>query len=252
MAHDPPQDPTVESAALAQSLTRLTRLSLDDQTLDDILGLLVAVARSAVGAADGASVSLIRTSPSGTRYETLNATSEEVQDADRAQYAAGTGPCLDAIRGERVNADLAASRDRWPEFVEAALAHGFRGVLSTPLVATDRPVGSLNLYARSAGVFGEAEESIAGVFADHAGVVLANAAAFATAGMVNAQLEEALASRDLIGKAQGILMAQRGCDEDEAFDLLRQASQRSNRKLREVAAEIVASVVRRANPGEEG
>ena len=36
--------------------------------------------------------------------------------------------------------------------------------------------------------------------------------------------EEALSTRDLIGKAQGILMARRGCDEDEAFDLLRQAS----------------------------
>ena len=215
-------------------------MRLDEETLDGILGLLVALAHSAIDGVDGASVSLIRTG----RFETIHATSEDVGEADGAQYASGRGPCIEAVGGRRVHAVLTGSYDRWPDFVVAALAHGFRAVLSIPLAVGDQPLGSLNLYSRAEGPFGAVDESAADVFADHAAVVLSNATAFVTAEIVRAQFEEALSTRDLIGKAQGILMARRGCDEDEAFDLLRQASRRRNRKLREIAAELVASTAR--------
>ncbi len=58
------------------------------------------------------------------------------------------------------------------------------------------------------------------------------------------QLRTALESRDVIGQAKGILMARQGISADEAFDLLRRASQRSNVKLRDVAAQVVAGAVR--------
>ena len=78
-------------------------------------------------------------------------------------------------------------------------------------------------------------------FADHAGAVVANAAAFAASELVNENLMRALESRQLIGQATGILMARQNCRAEEAFDMLRRASQRSNRKLREVAEELVRS-----------
>ena len=53
------------------------------------------------------------------------------------------------------------------------------------------------------------------------------------------QLREALASRGLIEQAKGILMANEHCGEDEAFDILRRASQRTNRKLRDIARQVV-------------
>jgi AmiR/NasT family two-component response regulator len=46
----------------------------------------------------------------------------------------------------------------------------------------------------------------------------------------------------VIGKAKGILMAREQCSADEAFGLLRGVSQRTNRKLREVAQGVVDSV----------
>ena len=56
------------------------------------------------------------------------------------------------------------------------------------------------------------------------------------------QLEGALSTRIVIEQAKGILAAQSGTPVDAAFDVLRQRSQLQNRKLREIAAEIVASV----------
>ena len=54
-----------------------------------------------------------------------------------------------------------------------------------------------------------------------------------------AQMEAALSSSRMIGAAIGIIMASRLVSQNEAFDILKQASQRSNRKLRDLASEIV-------------
>jgi AmiR/NasT family two-component response regulator len=69
---------------------------------------------------------------------------------------------------------------------------------------------------------------------------LANATAFHRATDLVANLTRALDHRDIIGQAKGILIAQQRVTADQAFDILRRASQRSNRKLFELAADIVA------------
>jgi AmiR/NasT family two-component response regulator len=63
-----------------------------------------------------------------------------------------------------------------------------------------------------------------------------------------AQIEEAMASRSVIEQAKGILMVERNCGDDAAFDLLRTASQRENVKLRDVARRLVHSTA--PNPGD--
>lgn len=55
------------------------------------------------------------------------------------------------------------------------------------------------------------------------------------------QLEEALKSSRVIGTAIGVIMASRDVGEDDAFTVLKVASQNSNRKLREVATDLVNS-----------
>src|SRR5215831_8813328 len=56
---------------------------------------------------------------------------------------------------------------------------------------------------------------------------------------VFARLQARLDSLPVIEQAKGVLMAQAGCEPDEAFDILRRASQRTNVKVRDLAAEIV-------------
>ncbi len=220
---------------LVESLAAMTGILLNEETLAAVLQLVVSVSCSAMEGVDGSSVSLLR----GQGFETNNTTSSEVQGLDRVQYEAGRGPCVAATElGRTMNVVLEENDPRWPEFATAALAQGFVGVLSTPLVVRERNLGALNLYSRRHAGFSEVDQAAAQMFADQASVVLANAVAFAAAETVNAQLREALATRDVIGQAKGILMARHGCTSEEAFDRLRHESQRSNQKLRDVAQAV--------------
>ena len=142
---------------------------------------------------------------------------------------------------ESVNAVMTETRDDWPKFAQATLAAGMGSVLSSPLSVPERLLGALNIYAADSAHFSRADQKTAGLLAQQASVLLANAVAFAGASALNEQLHEALETRDLIGQAKGILMEREGCDSDHAFDILRRASQRSNRKLRDVASELIQS-----------
>lgn len=59
-----------------------------------------------------------------------------------------------------------------------------------------------------------------------------------------ARLRARLVSMPVIEQAKGIIMAQCGCDDDQAFRLLRRASQRFNQPVRELAADLVARAQR--------
>lgn len=169
-------------------------------------------------------------------------TDGEAPEIDQAQYSSGRGPCLESWRTRRVIRldDMDAAAARFPEFARAALAHGIQSTLSLPLVAADESVGALNLYARVPAGFSEDDESIGMELATAAAVVLANAGSYWEATQLNQQLGEAMRSRAVIEQAKGILMARSSqLSAEEAFGLLRQASQRENVKLREIAERIV-------------
>jgi GAF domain-containing protein len=169
-------------------------------------------------------------------------TDPETTEIDAAQYESDRGPCLDAWRrGEVVRVDdMDDGAATYPEFSAAARDHGILSTLSLPLVAGDRSVGALNLYASERHGFGEDDESVGTDIASAAAVVLTNAAAYWEAFELSEQLNEAMASRATIEQAKGILMAGSSkMTPDEAFQVLRAASQRENVKLREIAQRIV-------------
>ena len=56
-----------------------------------------------------------------------------------------------------------------------------------------------------------------------------------------AGLRQAMESRAAIEQAKGVIIGATGCDEDAAFRLLAKQSQHENRKLRDVAEELVRS-----------
>ena len=225
--------------AEAASSSDLSGVLFGEQTIDALLDMVVELARASIATADWVSVSLL-VSPGRKDFETRSATSTEVRELDATQYATGRGPCVQAIRsGQVVNAVLAEETERWPEFTEQSLAEGAGSVLSTPLRVRDDVIGALNVYS-SRPVHADTDQlEAAALFASKASIVLANGIAFMSKDLLNRQLEEAIATRDLIGQAKGILMAQRGVDADEAFDVLRRASQHLNRKLRDVARDVV-------------
>jgi GAF domain-containing protein len=132
--------------------------------------------------------------------------------------------------------------ERWPAFAAAANDVGMRSFLASPLIAADQAIGSLNLYSTSPDGFDELDDALVALFSAQASVALANARLYRSAQRLSDQLQEALDSRAVIEQAKGVLMAQHRVGPEEAFELLRDRSQRENRKLRDVAREVVQSL----------
>jgi GAF domain-containing protein len=115
-----------------------------------------------------------------------------------------------------------------------------RSLLACRLSLDDDPLGALNLYSRQPSAFDASDREVAALFTVHAAVALAAAEIHADDLTKNLNLQEAIETRDIIGQAKGVLMERQHIDADRAFEILRRASQRSNVKLRDVAALIVS------------
>src|SRR5262249_12603521 len=102
-------------------------------------------------------------------------------------------------------------------------------------------IGALNVYSGRADGFSDTDIGRAAGFGDHASSLIAQAASVATTANQNAHLHLALETRERVGEAKGILMERHGLTSDEAFDQLRRASQHANRKLRDIAEELIDS-----------
>lgn len=218
---------------------------LGEEVLEATLDLVISLVTCTVQGAAGMSVSLRTRAPG--EFHTPSATSTALRELDAAQYETNRGPCIEAARtGEPVNAVIASERRRWPEFTKEAAKRGMKSVLSVPLVNGEGVIGALNVYSERSQVFGEHDQRVVAQFARHAGVVLKHASEFMMSDWISEQVDEALSTADVIGQAKGILIAN-GYTADEALATLRRSSRRSNRKLRDVAQDMVTSS-RRVRP----
>jgi GAF domain-containing protein len=226
---------------LTAGIAELSRLLVNEESLDDTLHRVAELACRNIEGADVAGVTLVRDGEPTTAVFTDPASPE----IDSAQYETGVGPCLDAWRDQRVHRiDSTAEDERWPHFSQAAVEHGVQSTISFPLAVRSNGIGALNLYSKQRAAFSDEDEETGTLFAQQASVALANAQLYDSAYRLTQQLQEALTSRAVIDQAKGILMAQRGVGADEAFDILRTASQGQNRKLRDLAQELVDRAVK--------
>ncbi len=162
-----------------------------------------------------------------------------VIEVDALQHRFGEGPCLDAItNGGALYADDLAGDARWPRFGPQATAAGVRTVLALTLPGNGTH-GALNLYARYRQAFGVIDRAKGLLLSALAGLALSSAAAHDDNERRLDNLQAALATRLVIGQAQGILIERERITADQAFDVLRRASQHLNIKLRDVAQALV-------------
>ena len=195
------------------------------------------VTQAAVLAVDGcdhAAISIVRRRGG---IESVAATDEVPQRVDVIQYDTGQGPCLNVISGHDtfMIGDL-ASDERCPAFSRRAFDEtGVRSMLSFRLFVQENTIGALNLYSRQPDAFGGQSSAVGTVLATHAAIALSAAQEHHRA----AELEGALQSNREVGMAMGVLMGRGGLTQDEAFAILRGASQHLHRKLRDVATEVV-------------
>jgi GAF domain-containing protein len=219
-----------------EAFDELSRLVVSDHSLDSVMTAIAEVGKKLLPTASEVSVTLVR----GGSAETVACTGALALAMDERQYADGTGPCLTAARtGEVVYLGDAGAAEEYPEFAEGARQHEIGSSLSVPVKLPEPIRAGLNLYSRQKASFSEADVELARTLAAYAAVALANIHLFESQRRVAEHLERALESRGVIDQAKGILMAQRRCTADEAFDALVDMSQRSNRKLRDVAEQLV-------------
>lgn len=242
---DAPAEPRLAAAAAeeqsgvdAATLSALATATRALARQDDVQGVLAKICTlgvTTVLGADEASVTVRR--PNG-RMETISPTGIVAHRADAVQYEVGAGPCVDVVRGlhERIRVDDLAEDERWPALRRIADEVSIHSVLSLRISAEDDESGvrGLNLYARSPGAFVGVGELAGELYASHAAVALR--AARRHEQVLN--LHRALETNRDIGVAMGIVMAHRLVTREQAYDLLRRASQHSQRKLADIAAEV--------------
>lgn len=174
-------------------------------------------------------------------FTTVATTDDRACESDAIQYSVGSGPCLDAILDDAVYHPSDLKRcTQWPEFGRRiAKEMGVESMLSYRLLQQGggTTIDGLNIYSRGRGAFSDEDVLIGLMIATHGSV-----AAVATANARKVEnLQKALLSSREIGTAMGVIMTRHGVTRDQAFDLLRMASQHSNRKLREVADEVAVT-----------
>lgn len=222
----------VEVAAAMRSLSK--RVAEHDRG-GGPLESLVDIAVERVPGARWASVSMLRRG----RFTTEASTGDHALRADLLQYEIGSGPCVDAVLEDSVyvTGDV-SSEPRWSEWGQRAAAEvGVTSVLSQRLHLEDQNgvVAGLNIYSDERDAFDRAAVGIGLILATHGAVVLSETLLTNRA----RNLAKALQSNRDIGMAMGILMHKHRFTRQEAFDVLSVASQNSNRKLADLAAEVV-------------
>jgi GAF domain-containing protein len=220
-------------------LRDLSRVVLAGRTLEDVLTEITAIATGGIPGAESTSTTLIR----GDRPFTAAHHGEMALAADELQYEKGYGPCIDAGRGGVVlRVDDMREELRWPDYMAHVQETGVRSSLSVPLPYQGTSIGALNVYSTRAAAFASPASLEAALeVAQTVAVAVVNADAHAQLSEQTRNMRLAMDSRAVIEQAKGVLMAQRHIDADQAFEILRAASQNYNRKLRDIAIGIVES-----------
>jgi GAF domain-containing protein len=243
-AHNPaPARPDEQSSApsvdLTWALSQMSGLLLSRETVDTALELVTSLAATTTAGTLGAAVTVV--DEHGKRSKA--ASNRAVEQADALQYEFDEGPCLTAWRtGEMVRIDDTTTDGRWPRWNDAVSRLGVRSVLSAPLLAGEESIGAMKVYCERPMNYGPHDEQVMRLLAAQAAILLANTQSLAEARRLSRQLTDALASRDLIAQATGVLLARGAASRQHAFATLAATARHSDRRIEDVARALLAAV----------
>jgi GAF domain-containing protein len=222
---------------LAETFVLLADTLVDDYDVVDMLDQLVA-----------GCVNLLGVTAAGLLLDDQRGSLALVASSDESsrlleifQLQTNEGPCLDCVRtGSAVSSDdLAQDRERWPQFVPAALEAGCRSVVAVPLRLRDQIIGGLNMFHARPEPIPDDDRRLAQALADVATIGILQRRSTHRSSALAEQLQHALSSRVAIEQAKGVLAERSGVGMDEAFDALRRYARTHNLKLTDVAVAVV-------------
>ena len=219
-----------------------TFVELADTMVDefDVIEFLHRLAERCAELLDCAEAGLLLADAAGL-LRVMASSSERSEALELLQSQNEEGPCIECYRrGESVRSeDLSAETDRWPTFAPAAVQRGFRSVQALPMRVRGETVGAMNLFRAKPGLLGEADLSLGQGMADIAAVGLLQERTVRESRGVIAELQGALNSRVIIEQAKGMLAEAAEIDVDAAFARLRAYARDNNRRLSDVAGDLI-------------
>lgn len=221
------------SDTLSELMAQAARELEQQDSPEATMRTAVEVAVQDIDGAEAAGLSLVI---GRRRVETLAATSAQARRADELQYELAEGPCLEAVWEERVvhGPDL-ESEGRWPRWARAMCSEtDYRSIMAFQLFTTADRVGALNVYSTAPHGFDAGDR-------DHGLALSAHIAVAVRAAQQVEQLQTALDSRTVIAQAVGILMERHDMRAESAFSVLARVSSTTNRKVRDVAADLCST-----------
>lgn len=219
--------------------------------LQRLIQMIIDFAVDALGA-DGATLTI------GEReiYSTVKTSDSRLVHIDEAQYEAKDGPCIQALlqNDEPIVVDDFSEDERWQHVADLATQLGIHSSLSVGVsIDHDQALGaSLNFYSREQRHFAEEQIRSGQLLAAQLGTAISTAELHRATARLAHELANALRSRAVIDQAKGMLMRERRCTADDAFDILRKTSQNKNVRLAEVAARLVAAAQRSGSIDPDG
>lgn len=206
----------------------------------DVVDFLHLLTRRATELLDAAEAGLLMADPGGTLH-VMASSSERTRSLELFQLQNEDGPCLDCYRtGTPVIAeDLNAETGRWPRFGPEARAIGFASVHALPMRLRHEIIGVLNLFGARPGRLSDADITAGQAMADIATIGILQQRAIHQSHVTVDQLQGALTSRIIIEQAKGIVAERSGIAMEEAFERLRHYGRQHNRRLGEIARELV-------------
>jgi GAF domain-containing protein len=226
---------------LAETFVLLADTLVDDYDALDLLDRLV---RASVDLLGVSAAGLLLDDQRGS-LAVLASSSEQSRLLEVFQLQSDEGPCLDCFRtGAAVTSgDLDADHARWPLFVPAALAAGFRSVTAVPLRLRNQTIGGLNLFAERPEPISPQARRLAQALADVATIGILQQRSAQRSSMLAEQLQHALDSRVVIEQAKGVLAERNNLSMDAAFHALRSYARARRRNLTQVALDVVHAVI---------
>ena len=222
---------------LVRTFVELADTLVNDFDVVDFLHLLT---RRATEILDAAEAGLLMADPGG-RLHVMASSSERTRSLELFQLQNEEGPCLDCYRSGTplIVEDLNAETGRWPRFVPEARAIGFASVHALPMRLRDEVIGVLNLFGADPGRLSDADVTAGQAMADVATIGILQQRAIHQSHVTVDQLQGALTSRIITEQAKGILAERSGIALDEAFERLRHYARQHNRRLGEIARELI-------------
>jgi len=213
----------------------LSHLLLAEENPQSVLQRIVDLVKRAMPEGSEASITVLR----NEQATTAAFTGDLALDLDEVQYGRGHGPCLEAALGGHV-VEIVDGRaeSRWPDYIPRFLERGAVSSIAVPVPAAHLVAG-LNVYAPSADAYTARDRQVVVELATHAAVVLTNMDTLQDARELAENLQKAMEYRSVIEQAKGILIERFKLTPDEAFRLLAEASMHNNRKVRDIAENLV-------------